>query len=236
MRNSSYNAHIELGVLSMNADNLIFHKFLSQLRQNPYFRHLELADGSRASFDRRHNLLKESLCTGVQATLVSQSTAHNDQALPAWFAIHVRATAERYLADHLTRKGFECFLPTRSTNPRSAGGPSESAPPLFPGYLFCRFHAARKLPLLLTPGVLGVVGVGQIPAPAQEEDIFSLQEAIRRQLLLKLLPFRPSGNPVKVEGGPMTGLTGVLVGCKQAPCLLIDVRVLQCCVEARDWR
>jgi transcription antitermination factor NusG len=220
----------------VNADDVVFQKILSQLRETHYFRHVQVADGRGTLLDRRHNLLDESLRTGVQAALVSESTGHNDQPLPAWFAIQVRATAERYLADHLTRKGFECFLPTASIDPTSAGRPSESAPPLFPGHLFCRFSARRRLPLLLTPGVLGVVGVGQIPAPAEEEDIFSLQEAIRRQLLLKLLRLRPSGNPVKVESGPMAGLTGVLVDCQQAPCLLIEVRVLQCCVEARDWR
>jgi Transcription termination factor nusG len=48
-----------------------------------------------------------------------------------WFALQVRATAERYLANLLVRKGYECFLPLNSPNNDSA---------LFPGYIFCRFE------------------------------------------------------------------------------------------------
>ena len=37
--------------------------------------------------------------------------------------------------------------------------------PLFPGYVFCRFIATNRLPILTTPGVFSVVSVAKAPAP-----------------------------------------------------------------------
>jgi hypothetical protein len=42
-----------------------------------------------------------------------------------WLALQVRAKAERYLANLLVRKGYECFLPLNSQNDDS---------PLFPAF------------------------------------------------------------------------------------------------------
>jgi transcriptional antiterminator RfaH len=140
-----------------------------------------------------------------------------------WFALQVRATAERYLANLLVRKGYECFLPLNSQNDDS---------PLFPGYIFCRFEASRRLPILMTPGVMRVVGIGQIPAPLDETEIFSLQEAIRRRFLIKPWSSVPTGSAVKIVSGPMNGLTGRLHSVKNRQSVVITLTLLQRSVMA----
>jgi len=39
--------------------------------------------------------------------------------------------------------------------------------PLFPGYLFCRMNPHNRLPVLTTPGVIQIVGVGKTPIPVE---------------------------------------------------------------------
>ena len=39
----------------------------------------------------------------------------------------------------------------------------KSERPLFPGYMFCRFDAKKRLPILMTTGVISVVSFGKEP-------------------------------------------------------------------------
>ena len=57
--------------------------------------------------------------------------------------------------------------------------------PLFPGYIFCQFDAQKRLPILVTPGVVGVVGRGRIPVPIEDSEIAAIPAKERRQYLLQ---------------------------------------------------
>jgi transcription antitermination factor NusG len=145
----------------------------------------------------------------------------------SWYALQVRAKAERYTADILTRKGHECFMPTHPADDPRLIRRNKHDLPLFPGYVFCRFDVVKRLPILMTPGVMSVVGTGRIPAPLDESEIFSIQEALRRRLVVKPWPSIPIGSAVKITRGPMAGLTGLLVSVKNKHRLMLTVTLLQ---------
>lgn len=52
------------------------------------------------------------------------------------------------------------------------------ATPLFAGYLFCKFDIQDRLPILVLPGVLSIVGIGKAPATIPESQSSSLQGII----------------------------------------------------------
>ncbi len=109
------------------------------------------------------------------------SQEHIDSPPLSWFALHVRAQTEHYTAAMFTRKGYECFLPTHlAESPRPIQRHKHELA-LFPGYVFCRFDVLKRLPILVTPGVMGVVGTGRMLAALDDSEILSIQEAVRRR-------------------------------------------------------
>src|SRR5688572_19656248 len=84
-----------------------------------------------------------------------------------WYAIQVRSRHERVVASTLHAKGYEVFLPINALRRQWSDRVKELEHPLFPGYLFCRFDLQRRLPIMVTPGVLHVVGVGKTLLPVE---------------------------------------------------------------------
>src|SRR5260370_35756929 len=92
-----------------------------------------------------------------------------------WYALQLRTRWESSTAALLSGKGYQTFLPTLKTLRRGRGKSCEVNAPLFPGYVFCRFDALKRLPVLLTPAVITVVGRGRIPIPAEHSEIEAVQ-------------------------------------------------------------
>ena len=111
-----------------------------------------------------------------------------------WFALLVKPRHDKAVSGALSSKGYETFLPLYKKRHRYATRLKESELPLFPGYVFCRFDPLARLPILITPGVIQVLGAGRMPIPVDESEIASLQLAIRSQGTLKPIPYLKQGN------------------------------------------
>ena len=142
-----------------------------------------------------------------------------------WFAVHVKPRSEWCVADALSSKGYEQFLPYYAPHRRrnTKGGRL----PLFPGYVFCRYDSAASGRIVTTPGVLRVVGCGNIPTPVAEEEIDAL-----RTIMDSGFPARPwrnlePGDHVRIEDGPLRGLTGVLSRINKRRQLIVSLTLLQ---------
>ena len=86
----------------------------------------------------------------------------------------------------------------RSIAPGGVGptGSKNSELPLFPGYLFCRFDVRdRLLPILTTPGVIGIVGAGKTPVPVDDEEIEAIRAILRSGLAVQPLAVPPASAP-----------------------------------------
>ena len=86
--------------------------------------------------------------------------------------------------------------------------------PLFPGYVFCRFDLHTRLPILVTPGVMAVVGVGKAPVAIEDGEILAIHRVIDSGLPTQRWPYLNCGEMVRVETGPLEGLTGIVVRMK----------------------
>jgi transcription antitermination factor NusG len=144
-----------------------------------------------------------------------------------WFAIHTRTRYENFVATQLRGKGYELFLPLYNCRRRWSDRIKELELPLFPGYLFCRFDPLNRLPILMTPGVFRVVGIGKNPFPVDDAEIAAIQAALRSGLPTQPWPFLQIGQRVKVEFGPLWGLEGVLISLKGRHRLVLSVTLLQ---------
>jgi len=144
-----------------------------------------------------------------------------------WFAVQVRNRWEKTVAGLLQGKGFEYFLPTYLTRKRWSDRIRDVELPLFPGYVFCRFDPYNRLPVLVTPGVVQVVGVARSPLPVAEEEIAAIQKIVRSGLVCQPWPFLHVGDRVRIEYGPLASLEGILLSFKGQHRVVISVSILQ---------
>lgn len=111
--------------------------------------------------------------------------------------------------------------------------------PLFPGYVFCQFDPhERRVPILTTPGVLGIVGFDGHPAPVRDCEIQSIRALTASGLLAEPVPYLSAGTRVCIVKGPLTGAEGFVVNEGAGTRLVVSISMLQRSVAVeidRDW-
>jgi len=144
-----------------------------------------------------------------------------------WFALHVRSNFERTTSTILRNKGYQEFLPTYRSKRRWSDRVKEEDVPLFPGYLFCRLDQNDRLPVLSTSGVVGIVGIGKTPLPVEGPELQAIWRVTHSDLAINPWPHLNVGETVVLESGPLSGLEGVLLECKNRRRLVVSVTLLQ---------
>jgi transcription antitermination factor NusG len=144
-----------------------------------------------------------------------------------WFAVRVRGRFERTAEASLEGRGFKCLLPSYTVTSKWSDRSKTLVKPLFPGYLFCQFDFDRRLPILTSPGVMGIVSTGSLPTPVQPDEIRALQTVMSSGRNARRHPFLCSGARVRLNGGPLKGCEGFLVETKSDRRLILNVKLLQ---------
>ena len=143
-----------------------------------------------------------------------------------WYALHVKPRFERYVTEHLAQKGYETFLPTYVSKRQWSDRIKTLSLPLFPGYTFCRFDASARLPIVVTPGVMMILGAGRLPAPVDETEIAAVRHVIDSGVRAVPCAYLAAGERVRVESGPLAGLVGIVDRIKGKERLVVSVVLL----------
>ena len=144
-----------------------------------------------------------------------------------WFAVQVRTRWERSTATLLSGKGYETLLPERKEQRRWSGRVKELNSALFPGYVFCRFDVSKRLPILVTPGVIALVGRGRVPVPVETAEISAIQALVATGLPLAPWPYLEVGQKVRVEDSSLRGVEGIVVGLRGNRRIVVSVSLLR---------
>ncbi len=163
-----------------------------------------------------------------------QLTAERDV---RWFALAVVPRKEKVTAQTLRAKGYEDFLPMYAVKRRWSDRMKVVETPLFPGYVFCRFDAGTRLPILKIPTVMSVAGVGRTPEPIPDEEISALQVVCKSGINAIPCLYLTAGAKVRILEGPLAGLEGILMEDKETR-LVLSVSLLQRSVSVevdREW-
>jgi len=144
----------------------------------------------------------------------------------SWFAIRTKPRHEKTVAAGLAGKGYEQFLPSYTAR-RHWSDQAKVELPLFPGYLFGRFDVQKRLPILTTPGVLGIVGVGRVAVPVDDAEIAALQTAVRSGIPAQPCRFVQVGERVRIVEGALAGVEGVLLSARGCDRIVLSVSLLQ---------
>lgn len=139
---------------------------------------------------------------------------------------------------HLREQGYEEFCPAYKSERQWSDRKKTLERFLFPGYVFCRLNPDDRLPVLMMPGVVNVVGFGSQPAAIPEQEIEHVRTMVGSGLLVTPWPFLSVGQTVVLEHGPLAGVEGILQQIKKTFRLVVSVQMLQRSVSTevdRAW-
>jgi transcription antitermination factor NusG len=144
-----------------------------------------------------------------------------------WHALYTRHQHEKIVAQILTVKGFETFLPLHAAAHQWKDRTKVVSLPLFPCYVFLKGAPEhRRLQIVTTPGVYGfVLSAGQ-PAIIPTTEMEAIRRVVESGARLEPHPFLKRGDKVRIKSGPLVGVQGILVRKKNTYRLVISVEML----------
>jgi len=143
-----------------------------------------------------------------------------------WYALYTRSRHEFVIEKYLAGRGYVVCSPSYRTKRKRADRVVEIEVPLFPGYIFCQFDANERLPILMAPGVVAIVG-GKGPIPVDDQEITSLQALMHSGRPLQPWQFLSAGHRVRVRLGPFSGAEGTLLQSKNQRRLVVSISLLE---------
>ena len=133
-----------------------------------------------------------------------------------WYAVHTRARHERMVAQRLKDQGVTTFLPLVSEVHRWSDRQKTVELPLFGCYVFVKLPPTgnERLRVLQIDGVFRFVGIRGIGTPIAESQIDAVRTLIGQQVPWTAHPFLQIGQRVRVRGGSLDGVEGILVSAR----------------------
>ena len=145
------------------------------------------------------------------------------------------ARHEKRVAAQFEEKSVCTFLPLLPQFHRWSDRQSKVEVPMFSCYAFVRMvqTTEERLKVLRTPGVLGFVGSERQGTQIPDEQIDSLRKAISEKVPCLPYPFISAGKRVRIRGGSLDGVEGILTLQGRDQRLVISVELLQRSVSIR---
>jgi len=143
-----------------------------------------------------------------------------------WHALYTRHQHEKVVAQALSGKGFEVFLPQYRSVRKWKDRQKEIVLPLFPNYVFIQGGLDRMLNILTTPGVHSLVSWGGRPAEIPWNEIEAVRRLVESSLPVEPHPFLKCGDLVRIKSGALEGIEGILVRKTRGVLLVLSLEML----------
>lgn len=165
---------------------------------------------------------------GTDAASVLQTQPAAEAVLTQWFAVQTRYRFEKRVVAQLNYKTCEVYLPLLTEHHAWSDRQKVVTIPLFPGYAFVNIDqsAHARQAVLQTAGLIGFVSFGGIVVAVPPKQIEDLQLLLQMKGLFSLHPFVHAGQRVRIRGGCLHGLEGVLAQHEKGK-LVISIESIQ---------
>src|SRR5579863_8944740 len=152
-----------------------------------------------------------------------------------WYAVQTKSRHEKYVATQLREKKIWTYLPLSTETHRWSDRKKLVEIPLFPGYAFVQINRSDedRLAVLCTHGVVSIVGSQGFGTPIPSKQIEDVARLLDHRVPFALFPFLREGQRVRIRGGSLDGVEGVLVKKNLDQHLVISVELLQRSVAVR---
>ncbi len=157
--------------------------------------------------------------TGGRGNLISLTT-------PYWYAFVTRPRHEKRVEKQLCGNGIECYLPLHRVVRRWKDRRKQVELPLFSCYIFAHISYFKRYDVLMVPGVVRIVAIGNQPTPVRDEEIEAVRRLLEAEVQFELSPELHYGDRVRVVAGPLTGIEGELVDFRGSSRVALNVGVV----------
>jgi transcription termination/antitermination protein NusG len=167
---------------------------------------------------------------------ISQYAAPNHDPAPpfskreiAWYALQTRYQCEKRVDVALREQGFETFIPFQRAQRRWSDRTKIVETPVFSGYGFVRMEAdAQSITRVLRlPGFVRFVTSGRDLAVVPDDEIEGIRAVMQSDTPFEEGPYPAIGERVRVRGGLLEGIEGVLMSRSGRGEIVISVGAIQ---------
>ena len=165
--------------------------------------------------------------------VVSGSTV--PKAPELWFAVQTRSRHEKKVNSELREKGIHSFLPLHQERRRWSDRYHWVEMPMFSQYLFVRVPVTgdSRIRVLQTVGVVQFVGASVKGTPIPDEQIEGLLAIVSHRIPTSPCEFLRLGQRVRIRGGVLDGIEGILSAIRNEKSLVVSVDLIQKSVAIR---
>ena len=176
-----------------------------------------------------------SAINSICAPMIEPQWSAASAADPQWYAVHTRSQHEKAVINQLERRGIQTFLPLISEVHRWSDRRKIVQLSLFSCYAFVHMRLLPELwyKVMQTSGVLGLVGARGEGIPVPESQIEALRTLLSSDLPCTLCPFLQIGQRVRIRGGALDGIEGLLMARNGDRTLVISVEPIQRSIAVR---
>jgi transcription antitermination factor NusG len=145
-----------------------------------------------------------------------------------WFAIETRPRHEKKVSIGLRDKGVDIFLPLFSEKHNWSDRRRIIEMPVFPRYVFVRIEptVSARIPVLRTSGVMSFVGNRGIGTAIPDVQVESVRSVISLGLPFTHYAFLDIGQKVRIRGGALDGVEGILAAINGDQSLVVSVEMI----------
>jgi transcription antitermination factor NusG len=153
----------------------------------------------------------------------------------SWFAVHTRPRYEKKITMELQEKQIQAFLPLHSAIHQWNDRRQVVDMPLFSGYVFVRINSllVSRIAVLRTQGVLNFVGVRGMGTPIPDSEIEAVQAVLGQKIPFEPYTYLRVGQRVRICGGCLDGVTGILAGVNGKQSVVVSVNLIQRSIAMR---
>ena len=142
-----------------------------------------------------------------------QPINHLSEKESRWFAINTKFRCEKFVAQLLSKKKIESYVPTLLKTKRYQRKIKRYEIPLINSFVFVHINKSQYIPTLETEYVFKFLKQGQdlISIPDEEINILRRVAGDCIEVNLSSPDELTSGDEVEVTSGPLTGMKGVVI-------------------------
>ena len=152
-----------------------------------------------------------------------------------WFAVQTKARHEKKVHAQLREKGIHSFLPLHREKRRWSDRKQWVELPMFSQYLFVHVPVTGdwRIRVLQTIGVVQFVGATARGTPIPDEQIEDLVAIVSHCIPTSPHEFLRVGQRVRIRGGVLEGIQGILSAIRNDKSLVVSVDLIQKSVAIR---
>jgi transcription termination/antitermination protein NusG len=162
----------------------------------------------------------------VRSSRLESTAGHSHR---AWYPLQTHYQCEKKVDAVLRDQGFESFAPMRLVARRWSDRIKMVEFPVFPGYLFVRMEADPQLlvKVLRLPGLVRFVTAGRELVSVPNAEIEAVRALTQSDATYEPGPFPVVGERVRIQGGNLHGVEGVLAEQTDRGEIVIAVGAIQ---------